>query len=181
MLNVLKVSLQTTIYTLHDRAISPPGVEGSIASKRVISTRSKNPGRKSQCEPRAEVIMAKIETGLSAQRTYQDLTESHGLSNSYQLAKTFLRNRASPAAEPDLAVGMSNRRGSASGFSSWGWLVCCLLVSLSTQDWKTLVEIFQFRRRFSALFRKWAAPLWGLSALSQPRQYEVGGAQGRLV
>jgi transposase len=39
----------------------------------------------------AEVIMAKIEVGLSAQRIYQDLVEDHGFSDSYQSVKRFVR------------------------------------------------------------------------------------------
>jgi predicted transcriptional regulator len=111
MSNVLRVSLQTTIYSLADRgwsqrriarelgidretvgrylrlagkakpAISTTGSagdseskpailtavpEGSSESKPAISTAGKSTGRKSQCEPLAEVIMAKVEAGLSA-------------------------------------------------------------------------------------------------------------------
>ena len=121
MSNVLKVSLQTTIYSLADRvwferriarelgisretvgrylllarlakpAISTPGVVGSKEPKPAISTSGKSAGRKSQCEPVAEVIMAKIEVGLSAQRIYQDLVEDHGFSDSYQSVKRFVR------------------------------------------------------------------------------------------
>jgi hypothetical protein len=40
-------------------------------------------GRKSQCEPLAAVIMAKVELGLSAQRIYQDLVGENGFTDSY--------------------------------------------------------------------------------------------------
>src|SRR5258707_8025075 len=126
MSNVLKVSLQTTIYNLADRgwsqrriarelginretvgrylrladakpAISTPGskgdseskpailslgVEGSRDSKPAISTAGKSVGRKSQCEPLADLILAKVEVGLSAQRIYQDLVEEAVLTDS---------------------------------------------------------------------------------------------------
>jgi IS30 family transposase len=111
MSNVLKVSLQTTIYSLADRgwsqrriarelginretvgrylrlaeskpAILTAGLEGSRESKPAISTAGKSVGRKSQCEPLAEVILAKVEVGLSAQRIYQDLVEEKGFSDS---------------------------------------------------------------------------------------------------
>ena len=113
MSNVLTVSLQATIYSLHDRgwsrrriarelgidretvgrylllakpaistagvegtgeakpAISTAGIEGTSEAKPAISTAGKSTGRKSQCEPLAEAIMAKVEVGLSAQRIYQ--------------------------------------------------------------------------------------------------------------
>src|SRR6202011_2739146 len=115
MSNVLKVSLQATIYSLHDRgwsrrriarelgidretvgrylllaepaistagiegagkekpAISTAGTEGAGEAEPAISTAGKSIGRRSQCEPLAEAIMAKVEVGLSAQRIYQDL------------------------------------------------------------------------------------------------------------
>jgi len=118
MSNVLKVSLQTTIHSLHDRgwsrrriarelgidretvgrylrlakpAISTPGVEGVGEVKPAISTPGKGVGRKSQCEPLVEVITAKVEVGLSAQRIYQDLMEENGFTDSYQSVKRFVR------------------------------------------------------------------------------------------
>jgi transposase len=136
MSNVLRVSLQTTIYSLADRgwsqrriarelgidretvgrylrlagkakpaisttgsdgdseskpAILTVGPEGSSESKPAISTAGKSTGRKSQCEPLAEVIMAKVEVGLSAQRIYQDLVEENGFSDSYESVKRFVR------------------------------------------------------------------------------------------
>ena len=118
MSNVLKVSLQTTIYSLADRgwsqrriaselginretvrrylrlakpAISITGSEEgadrkpaiSITGEQAEATQSKpaisitgvGAGRRSQCEPLAEVIAAKVEVGLSARRIYQDLVE----------------------------------------------------------------------------------------------------------
>ena len=110
MSNSLKVSLQATIYSLHDRgwsrrriarelgvdretvsrylllakpAISTTGFEGAGEAKPAISTAGKGVGRKSQCEPLAEVIVAKVEVGLSAQRIYQDLVEETGFTDSF--------------------------------------------------------------------------------------------------
>ena len=126
MSNSLKVSLQTTIYSLSDRgwsrrriarelgidretvgrylrlakpaisttglaakpaiptagseaagevkpAIPTAGFEEAGEAEPAISTAGNGVGRKSQCEPLAEVIKAKAELGLSAQRIYQDL------------------------------------------------------------------------------------------------------------
>jgi transposase len=126
MSNVLKVSLQATIYSLHNRgwsrrriarelgidretvgrylllakpAISTAGLEGTGEAKPAISTTGKGVGRKSQCEPLAEVIMAKAEVGLSAQRIYQDLVEENGFTDSYQSVKRFVRKLR--AAQPE--------------------------------------------------------------------------------
>jgi len=118
MSNVLTVSVQATIYSLYERgwsrrriarelgidretvgrylllakpAISATGVEGTGEAKPAISTAGKGIGRKSQCEHLAEVIMAKVEVGLSAQRIYQDLLEENGFTDSYQSVKRFVR------------------------------------------------------------------------------------------
>src|SRR5258707_2397421 len=72
-------------------AILTPGVEGSTESKLAISPAGKSVGRKSQCEPLAEAILAKVEVGLSAQRIYQDLVEANGFSDSYESVKRFVR------------------------------------------------------------------------------------------
>jgi transposase len=136
MSNSLKVSLQTTIYSLDDRgwsrrriarelgidretvgrylrlakpAISTTGLEEAGETKPATSTtgleevgeakpaistagvEEARAGRKSQCEPLAAVIMAKVELGLSAQRIYQDLVGENGFTDSYQSVKRFVR------------------------------------------------------------------------------------------
>src|SRR5258708_39774853 len=106
MSNVLRVSLQTTIYSLVDRGWSQRRIARELGinretvgrylslaekTKPAISSAGKSVGRKSQCEPLAEVILAKVEVGLSAQRIYQDLVEENGFSDSYESVKRFVR------------------------------------------------------------------------------------------
>jgi transposase len=119
MTNFLKVSVQETIYSLSDRgwsrrriarelgvdretvgrylrlrakpAISITGSGKDLfESKPAISIAGKGAGRKSQCEPLAEVISAKVEVGLSAQRIYQDLVAESGFIDSYQCVSRFV-------------------------------------------------------------------------------------------
>ena len=80
-------------------AISTAGLEGTGEAKPAISTTGNGVGRRSQCEPLAEVIMAKAEVGLSAQRIYQDLVEENGFTDSYQSVKRFVRKLR--AAQPE--------------------------------------------------------------------------------
>jgi IS30 family transposase len=142
MSNVLTLSVQATIYSLHERgwsrrriarelgidretfgrylllakpAISTTGAEGAGEAKLAISTAGKGNGRKSQCESLAEVIMAKVEVGLSAQRIYQDLVEESGFSDPYQSVKRFVRKLIDPAGA-GLAPGMSAGGRTAAGF-----------------------------------------------------------------
>src|SRR6266403_1574357 len=72
-------------------AISIAGFEEAGEAKPAISTAGNGVGRKSQCEPLAEVIKAKAEVGFSAQRIYQDLVGENGFTDSYQSVKRFVR------------------------------------------------------------------------------------------
>jgi transposase len=103
MSNVLEVSLQTTIYSLAQRGWSQRRIakESGINRETVgrylrlpkpaISIAGIGAGRRSRCEALAEVISAKVEVGLSAQRIYQDLVEQNGFSDSYQSVQRFVR------------------------------------------------------------------------------------------
>ena len=118
MSNVLKVSLLAVIYSLHDKgwsrrriarelglnretvgrylrlakpAISTAGIEEPCEVKPAISTIGSFAGRKSQCEPLADAILAKVEVGLSARRIYQDLVDEKGFADSYESVKRFVR------------------------------------------------------------------------------------------
>jgi transposase len=133
MSNVLKVSLQTTIYSLAERgwsqrriaselginretvsrylrlvkasdsaagvedradrkpAISITGKAVGAGPKPAISTTGFGAGRRSRCEALVEVILAKLEEGLSARRIHQDLVEQNGFSDSYQSVQRFVR------------------------------------------------------------------------------------------
>ena len=55
-------------------------------------------GRASDCEPWRDVIQAKCDLGLSAQRIYQDLVAEHGFTGSYYSVRRFVR-RLEPAHE----------------------------------------------------------------------------------
>jgi len=70
--------------------ISTPGNGGTCDSKPAISTPGTTVGRKSQCEPFEQSILAKVEVGLSGQRIYQDLVEENGFTGSYQAVKRFV-------------------------------------------------------------------------------------------
>lgn len=52
---------------------------------------SQPPGRASQCEPFRTIIKEKLESGLTAQRIYQDLEGSHGYTGSYYSVRRFVR------------------------------------------------------------------------------------------
>lgn len=48
-------------------------------------------GRPSNCEPWRDVILSKLDQGLSAQRIYQDLVADHGFTSKYPSVRRFVR------------------------------------------------------------------------------------------
>src|SRR6266702_2632109 len=81
--------------------------------KCTISTAGKT-GRKSRCDSLAQVIEAKVERGLSAQRIYQDLKIEVLFSGSYESVKRFVRRlrKADPARvwRIEVAAGEGGKR-----------------------------------------------------------------------
>ncbi|UCD51712.1 MAG: IS21 family transposase [Phycisphaerales bacterium] len=75
-------------------AISITGSEGDEAStdqaKPAISIAG-SAGRRSKCEPFREVILGKLEQGLTAQRIWQDLADEHDFTGSYLSVQRFVR------------------------------------------------------------------------------------------
>src|SRR5271157_580977 len=86
-------------------AILTAGLEEASEAKPAISTAGNGVGRKSQCEPLAEVIMAKAEVGLSAQRIYQDLVGGKRLYRFLPIGEAFCTQTASGPARADVAFG----------------------------------------------------------------------------
>ncbi len=115
MSNVLKVSHQETIRSLHEKGwsdrriarelginrrtvnrywakctIPPPGSADEEEPKCTIVPTGKSIGRRSQCDPFTQAINEKVEAGLSGQRIYQDLVEESGFTGSYDAVKRFV-------------------------------------------------------------------------------------------
>jgi len=82
---------------------------GQDEPKPAISITGIGAGRRSQCEPLADVIAAKVEVGLSARRIYQDLVEQNGFNDSYQSVQRFVRKLK--ATQPQRVWRMEARPG----------------------------------------------------------------------
>jgi transposase len=176
MSNVLKVNLQTAIYSLSGRgwsrrriarelgvnretvgrhlllqakpaiatagpeepgeakpAIATTGDEDAVESKSAIATTGNGAGRRSQCEPLAETIATKMESGLSAQRIFQDVVAEHGFTDSYESVKRFVRKlratqpervwrlecQPGEEAQVDFGLGAPIQDGPGKGRRSW--------------------------------------------------------------
>jgi transposase len=80
-------------------AIVPPGPEVTTAPSQppseppnpAIAPAGSKPGRVSHCEPFACFIQDSLDTGLSAQRIYQDLVSEQQFAGSYDSVKRFVR------------------------------------------------------------------------------------------
>ena len=70
--------------------LSTPGSATARNQTDPLSTAG-NTGRKSLCADHAELILAKFETGLTAQRIYQDLRVEISFTGSYQSVKRYVR------------------------------------------------------------------------------------------
>jgi hypothetical protein len=76
-------------------AIPPAGSEAAGCSQN--ATRF---GRRSECEPHRELILAKLDQGLSAQRIWQDLAADHGFTAAYDSVKRFVRSLGGDSVAP---------------------------------------------------------------------------------
>jgi transposase len=203
MSNVLKVSLQTTIYSLHDRGWSQRRIAWELGinretvgrylrlAKPANSTAGKSGGRKSQCEPLSTTIAAKVEVGLSAQRIYQDLVEENGFTDSYESVKRFVRKlkerqperiwrmecRPGEEVQVDFGLGAPIEDGREKTRRSW---VFRMVLSYSRRAYSEAVTK-QDTETFPSLPGKRIAQLWRRAAFAQPRQPQSSGAQGQLV
>jgi len=66
----------------------PPAGSAGISTGRTDGSRA---GRKSECEPYRELILAKLDTRLSAQRIFQDLRDERGFAAGYDSVKRFVQ------------------------------------------------------------------------------------------
>jgi transposase len=73
-----------------DPSIAPIGEDSSSAANTCASV-ANNQGRRSDCEPWREIILAKRQQGLSYTRIHYDLVQDHGAKLGYDSVRRFLR------------------------------------------------------------------------------------------
>jgi transposase len=82
-----------------DPGLEAEGLPGSKAAKATLGADLSEPANPtlgsgvvpSECEPFRDIILAKLEQGLSGQRIWQDLVSDHGFTASYSSVKRFVR------------------------------------------------------------------------------------------
>lgn len=118
MANQLKMDTAQAIHALHrhgwtnqriaaELGIHRTTVAAHLKSKPTQVTAGSEDGSeaarqplRSRCEPYRDVILGKLEAGLSAQRIYQDLVEEYGFPHSYESVKRFVRQLQSASELP---------------------------------------------------------------------------------
>lgn len=83
-----------------NRAKAPIGSDSSAdGSNRATSTEAPT-GSRSQCEPYRELILEKLQLGLSAQRIFQDLVSDHGYPGKYPSVRRYVARLGSSTPLP---------------------------------------------------------------------------------
>lgn len=88
-------------------------------------------GRASDCEPLRDIILAKLDADLSAQRIYQDLMSEHGFAGSYYSVRRFVRRLGS---ERPLPCRRLERRPGEEAQVDFGTGACVLRDALDDDD-----------------------------------------------
>jgi transposase len=66
---------------------------GANAANSITGSKPPRPvGQRSRCEPQRDIILAKLQLGLTAQRIWQDLRDEHGFADSYQSVQRFVKH-----------------------------------------------------------------------------------------
>ena len=106
MANRLSMAKVNSIRTLHESGHSNReiarllGIDRGAVGKHVRERQNRpnappgsephSSGPESDCEPFRELILGKLEMGLSARRIHQDLSDGHGFSGSYYSVRRFV-------------------------------------------------------------------------------------------
>jgi len=81
---------RSTVAKYISRGQNPPNAPTGSESVTERSGPTIRPGPKSACEPFRDVIVQKVEQGLSSQRIYQDLVTEHGFTAKYSSVRRFV-------------------------------------------------------------------------------------------
>jgi transposase len=101
--------------------ISTPGV--SVGPQMVVEAIHAEAGRPSLCEAHRQRIGLKLDTGLSAQRIYQDLVEEVGFGGSYQSVKRFVKQLRASQPERVWRIEVAPGEEVQIDFGSGAWVV----------------------------------------------------------
>jgi len=93
LLGVHRETVGKYVSRLENRPNAPPGSECGSGADSAAATSlppAHSPGPASACEPYRELILGKLERGLSAQRIHQDLVHEQGFTARYHSVRRFV-------------------------------------------------------------------------------------------
>jgi transposase len=110
-----------------------------------------DPGRPSRCSPHLELIEAKLEAGLSAQRIHKDLVAEVGFTGSYQSVKRFVRHLRSAAPERVWRIEVQPGEEAQVDFGTVAWVIDPV-TGVRRRPWVLRVVLSFSRKAYSEAF-----------------------------
>ncbi len=104
-------------------AIPTAGSEWSLEDLVFLQPSGHPPGRTSQCEPFRGIITGRLDTGLSAQRIWQDLVSENGFKGSYSSMKRFVRRLGATTPLPFRRMECDPGEEGQVDFGSGAWVI----------------------------------------------------------
>jgi transposase len=124
---------------------------GLPAGPRPVPPAVADPGRPSRCSPHSELIEAKLEAGLSAQRIHQDLVAEVGFSGSYQSVKRFVRHLRGAAPERVWRIEVQPGEEAQIDFGTGAWVIDPV-TGVRRRPWVLRVVLSFSRKAYSEAF-----------------------------
>jgi transposase len=88
-----------------------------------IEASGRSPGRPSHCDPFNDLIKEKLDSGLSAQRVWQDLRSEHGFTGSYSSVKRFVRRLGATTPLPFRRMECEPGHEAQVDFGTGAWVI----------------------------------------------------------
>ena len=104
-------------------AIPAAGSEVLLEDLVFIEASGSQPGRTSQCDPYRDLIKQKLDSGLSAQRIWQDLVSENGFTGSYSSVKRFVRRLGAATPLPFRRMECEAGQEAQVDFGSGAWVI----------------------------------------------------------
>ena len=104
-------------------AIPAAGSEVLLEDLVFIEVSGSPPGRTSQCDPYRDLIKQKLDSGLSAQRIWQDLVSENGFTGSYSSVKRFVRRLGAATPLPFRRMECEAGQEAQVDFGSGAWVI----------------------------------------------------------
>jgi transposase len=125
--------------------VSTPGI--STGQQVVTEAVNAQAGRPSLCDPHRERIELKLDSGLSAQRIYQDLVEEVGFGGSYQSVKRFTRELRAEQPERVWRIEVAPAEEVQIDFGTGAWV--CDSTKRRRRPWVLRVVLSFSRKAYS--------------------------------